>query len=534
MIGSGPALEPAPTGRFAPSEPMFGSANAAPASPAPTVPARFRSVTTEHLGQWTARSPNRIDALGFTGTDLGVSFAHRGRLWFLFGDSQSSTAYCSDSLAHTQLGPLPDQGLPQLEWVTREGGHFAPITVPNVDLGFMNVAVEGLSIDDETAYLFASTQWSDELGRHGGSALAHSQDAGLERWTLDHYVETTKFVNVSVNREGEHVYVWGSGEFRKSDVYLARVPVSAIADRDAWQYFRGFGPAGPEFGPGEDSARAVVTEGCVGELSARRHPRLGMYMLAYNCEEPRGIFLRTSDRPEGPYSDAVQLFEPWRDNGYEHFMHIAPKLSGRDDGLSDNGRDGESGGEYGPYLVPEWFTEAPDGGVYIVYTLSSWNPYQVHLMRTLLVDPASPLAPTTTDPSAPDHPSLVAANLSLRDMTSWSHAGDGFSTFESDGVMVMSSEVAPLGPAATGTLWRDFTADTTVSSLEFDVQGGDAEVLLIAGDEVVRRVTGHGQEIWWPVVFRLTSLRDRPLRVAIYDRAIDPWGFVAVRNLRLR
>jgi hypothetical protein len=504
-----------------------------PATAQSEAPPRLRKLFTEHLGQWTARAPNRVDALGFNGTDLGVSFAHQGELWFLFGDSQSVFDYCSDSLAHLPLEPLPRDALPKLNWLTRPSGLFEPLTVPGLDLGFMNVAVDGLSIDDR-AYVFFATGWSEQLQRHSGSALAHSRAPGSEPFQLDHAVDSAKFINVSALVEGEYVYIWGSGQFRKSDVYLARVRKDALAQRAAWEYFRGWRSEGPTFGPDEAQATPLVSAGCVGELSARKHPQLGLYMLAYNCERPRGVFLRTASDPAGPYSAPITLFEPWRDAGYEHFIHAAPTLSGRDDGLSDPGREEQSGGEYGAYLVPQWFTEESPGVYGVVYTLSSWNPYQVHVMRTLLADATGPWLPPFVDgPRAPEGMVMLSAgDPTFAALDTWTHAGDGGSmSTASDGLLVMSSEVPPLGAAATGTFWRDFSVDASVSSLEFEVQG-EAEVLLMADDEVVRRVRGEGASVWRPVVLRLDELRGKRLRLALYDRATD--AFVAVRNPQLR
>ncbi|HKU38176.1 MAG TPA: DUF4185 domain-containing protein [Polyangiales bacterium] len=512
------------------------SASREPSLRAPETLPRLRKLQTQHLGQWTAREPNRIDALGFSGTDLGVSFSHQGELWFLFGDSQSVFDYCGDSLARTPLAPLSLDPLPKLDWTKRPSGLFESLRVPGVELGFMNVAVEGLSLG-ERAYVFFATGWSERLGRHTGSALAHTSALGAEPLVLDHAVDSEKFINVSALRQGEYVYIWGSGTFRKSDVYLARVRSDALADRSAWQYFRGASSA-EQFGPGEDSAQPIVSAGCVGELSVRKHPQLGLYLLAYNCERPRGVFLRTATEPAGPYSVPIQLFDPWFDRGYEHFIHASPTLTGRDDGLSDPGREEQSGGEYGAYLVPEWFSEVAPGVYGIVYTLSSWNPYQVHVMRTLLGESLGAwLPPATALPNlAPEGTAMLSAgDPSFAELAAWTHAGDGGSmSAASDGVLVMSSAVAPLGAAATGTLWRDFSVDDSVSTLEFEVQGGDAEVLLMADDEVVRRVRGRGDSLWRPVAFQLDGLRGKRLRLALYDRATDAWGFVAVRNPRLR
>jgi Domain of unknown function (DUF4185) len=505
-----------------------------PTSSAPETVPPLRKLLTEHLGQWTGRGPNRVEPLGFLGTDLGVSFAHQGELWFLFGDSQSVFDDCGDSLARSPLEPLPRGKLPELTWRERPNGLFEPLRVPSLELGCMNVPVEGVSVGDR-AYVFFATGWSEQLQRHSSSALTHTRAPASEPLQLDHVAPSAKFINVSAIVEGEYVYIWGSGEFRKSDVYLARVRTNLLAERTAWEYFRGWGALGPLYGPNEAQATPLVTAGCVGELSARKHQQLGLYLLAYNCERPRAVFLRTASDPAGPYSAPIELFEPWRDGGYERFIHGAPFFSGHDDGLSDPGRDDHSGGEYAPYLVPQWFSEESPGVYGIVYTLSSWNPYQVHLMRTLLADATGPwLPPLATDPQAPEGMVMLSAgDPAFVELNAWSHAGDGGSmSAASDGLLVISSEVPPLGAAATGTLSRDFSVDASVSRLEFAVQGGEAEVLLMADDEVVRRVRGRGDAVWWPVVLQLDQLRGRRLRLALYDRSTST--FVAVRNPQLR
>jgi hypothetical protein len=49
--------------------------------------------------------------------------------------------------------------------------------------------------------------------------------------------------------------------------------------------------------------------------------------------------------------------------------------------LSDSKREDEWGGEYGPYIVAR-FTTMADGTCRIYFTMSTWNPYQVVVMRS--------------------------------------------------------------------------------------------------------------------------------------------------------
>ena len=102
------------------------------------------------------------------------------------------------------------------------------------------------------------------------------------------------------------------------------------------------------------------------------------WLVLYNCDEPRGIQARFAHAPTASWSEQASVFEPWRDNGYCHFMH-APDC----DAVNDPGRETEWGGEYGPYLV-EPLTQPTEHGAVIGFVMSTWNPYATVLMRSEL------------------------------------------------------------------------------------------------------------------------------------------------------
>ena len=62
-------------------------------------------------------------------------------------------------------------------------------------------------------------------------------------------------------------------------------------------------------------------------------------------------------------------------------VDAALEPSKKSDTLSDPKRDDEWGGEYGPYVISR-FTTGANGKCRIYYTMSTWNPYQVVVMRT--------------------------------------------------------------------------------------------------------------------------------------------------------
>jgi hypothetical protein len=308
----------------------------------------LRRAYTEHLGSLASR------------TDLGASFVQGGKVVFLFGDTLAADDPALQDVDFSATAPLvmPASGVPPLSW----GPALAP---PGLPLGKMGVPTDGFAIDDDT-YVFFATRFDEQRQIYLSSALARTKGLALDRLEVVHDVPAGDFANVSVILEGDEAFIFGTGSYRKSAIRMARVPVSSIANRRAWEIERA----------------PVIDVTCAGEISARKHPTLPLYMIASASAEPRGIALHLAEHPAGPWEPAGLLYEPT--DGYERFIHAKESAVGYDDGLSDPRQEETWGGEYGAYFVPEWFAE--EGGAHgIVYTLSSWNPYRVHLMRTWLV-----------------------------------------------------------------------------------------------------------------------------------------------------
>ncbi|MEM2872932.1 MAG: DUF4185 domain-containing protein, partial [Nitrososphaerales archaeon] len=88
--------------------------------------------------------------------------------------------------------------------------------------------------------------------------------------------------------------------------------------------------------------------------------------------------MRSALLPWGPWSQKQTLFNAFNDGGYGHFIHWPGH-----DNISDPFRYNEWGGPYGPYIV-EKFTTGGNNRSTIYFTLSTWNPYTVVLMRAEL------------------------------------------------------------------------------------------------------------------------------------------------------
>jgi hypothetical protein len=190
------------------------------------------------------------------------------------------------------------------------------------------------------------------------------------------------------NRRGPWmVYFWGSGNYRKSHVYLARVPLANIDDpqKRAWRYWNKDGwdeheqHATPLF---DDEAPGV------GELSAAWVPPLRRWLITYHLgNNPIEVWYRTSQNPTGPYSAAQRLYHnEWPGVGNGVVIHRSWAEGGvtGTDLLYDLGRGEEGGAPYGPYIVSRFTRADGPGRARIAFTLSTWNPYQVHLFTATL------------------------------------------------------------------------------------------------------------------------------------------------------
>ena len=402
---------------------------------------------------------------------------------------------------------------------------FTPLLVPLIDLHCMNVPLDAVTTPERT-YVFFNTGFGSD--RHTDLVLAHGEGSSLGAFVLDALIPSKKFLNVSTVQEGGFVYLFGSGVYRQSSVYLARVPLAEITNVSAYRYYSGMDDGVAVYGASEEVALPIITSQCVGELSVRRESASGALFMTYNCGDPRGIQLHTAFQPQGPWSAPLTIFDPFADEGYGHFMHIG--WSGEDDGISEDGRFADSGGEYGPYLVPQWFHEDAPGVHDLTYVLSSWNPYTVHLMHTVVVEPGASAAPAPVLDAGLPTPVLHG----LSDSAQWQANGDGFGFFTTADGALMVSTYGAKGDATTGTLSQTFTLDDQARELTFWISGGDAHVLLWDGDDVVRSSTGHRtNDVETLVRWRLKNLRGKTLRLEVSDDLTTPWGFVAARDFAL-
>jgi hypothetical protein len=335
------------------------------------------------------------------GTDLGVPFKHKGRTYLLFGDTVGIRG--GDAIAYT-TDTTPEDGL-ELTFLHDDIG-YKPVKIPGISQGGFEVPMEGVSVGGKM-YIYHTT---DSMGvtemfkegeqpTMGRSVVAVSDDDG-DTFTYLYDFSTKHFINVSIvetdeadlnsyfpQDSGKVLVIFGSGLYRRSDVRLAFQPSDQIKSHASIRYFAGLDSSGkPILSANEDDAQALFYQPVVGELSVTYNSFINKWIMLYNSFLPtsRGINIRVADKPWGPWSENQVIFEPWKDNGYCHFMHAGSPHEKCDE-VSDPNREKEYGGEYGPYQFDNLaIGNSSTATTTIYFTMSTWNPYTVVLMKATL------------------------------------------------------------------------------------------------------------------------------------------------------
>jgi len=483
-----------------------------------------------------SRTQTRASVIG---TDLGSSFEHQGRLCFLFGDTQGALRKDADSFAWS------DSTDPQhlvLDFPVDAQGRFMPITIPGVQQGSMCVPTGGISLNG-SMYIVYATDWYnpngsiDSNGNVERSVLARSDDRGLT-WRViydlakasNHDMEPVRFINVcmrqvpAVTWEGlpgadrDRVLLWGSGAYRKSDLFLACIPVAQIEDKAALRYFAGLDSTGrPTWDADSTAASPLFFDNRIGELSVAWIEPLGRWVLLYNAGL-QGICLRMAEQPWGPWTQATYILD-------REFM-----------------TEQDWAGAYGPYIV-ERFTVGDPNRCTLTYMTSAWNPYQAFLMRSDLGRPIPPAAHVEAIPLLPADEGWHTSSQ------------DVFRRFERGGCPYITT-YAKGGDAAKGLTWTLLPHDANNVNLEFRLHGGHAEVLLLQGSAeiptqgdpallyplirsgqygpVLHRIKGRdSNETDVNVSWDLAGYQEPWLKVLVIDWLNEPWGFVSVSQMRL-
>lgn len=486
---------------------------------------------TEHLGQLTNTRVNDTHRIGMVGFDLGASFETPEGLVFLFGDTwvYDQSLFNLDSIALTRAISVERFVMPKLNWAVTQN-HWAPLKIPNENymLGF-EVPTDGFHLNGRN-YFFFSSGWNEERKVHSHMGLASLQGILSPSTQMLWRHPSSRFINISIVEKDGMMYLFGAGTYRASALYLARVPKRDVLNHAAWRYYRGNRNDAPVWGEREETAIELTREKCLGEISVKEHKDTGLFILTYNCFD-RGIFLRTAYQPWGPWSEPVQIFDGTvHDHGYHNAMHENPAIARYHDGLSEAIRQADevNGGPYGAYLIPRWF-RTPQPSVHeLVYTLSTWHPYQVHLFKTVVKsDPTvqvnRPVYGGLLPLSKLEEPDFTAG------LTGWKQQGDLFRTIRrGQEVHLTTFNDQAGGDKTKGRLYQSFKIDASTNELIFKIYGGHAAVRLFHRNEMVRQSRGGDEFKTTQVRWSLHNLRGETVTLSVDDDQEQAWGFIEV------
>jgi Domain of unknown function (DUF4185) len=334
---------------------------------------------------------------GIEGTDLGNSFEHDGRVYFLFGDTLGRLRHALDTIATTDATD-PEHGV-RLDFLM-SGGDYLTIQPPGISMGAFEVPVAGISLGGQV-YVAVSTNHSEDRSTDRSVLTKFTPPAIFQALRTISQLPEGHFVKMSLHMEpgaipglppgGPFILVWGTGAYRRSDGYLSIVPAAQFESGRGTRYFAGLDAASvPIWSERESDSRAIVQNGTMGDLSVTWCKDLGLWLMTYDSRDPspRGILFSYSRTPWGPWSEPQIIFNAMRDGAVGKFIHN-PQAS-PDDGLAgpvigkgqaDPGA--VHGGAYAPYVIERW-TRMQGSEISIYYTLSTWNPYVVVLMKSKL------------------------------------------------------------------------------------------------------------------------------------------------------
>jgi hypothetical protein len=341
------------------------------------------------------------------GTDIGSSFEHEGRLFFVFGDTISPDTsvnyFAGDSLAYSSTTD-PEAGV-VLNFYMNTNGTPLFVRMPNINMGGNNIPNSGISLNDGV-YFLCNVGADSPVGKPSDHSILVRFDERTQTFTAGRTVSTLPghFIHAAIHKSGADVLIFGEGNYRASDIYLSTVPASSFAAGTGTRYFAGLANGKPTWATTEAAAVPVVQDNplhgpawpndtpAVGNMSVAYSEDLKLWLMTYDggktqSSGTRGVHFTYAQEPWGPWAAPQLIFNDIRDDAYGKFIHnpsIVPNPPG--DGLNGptigpNDPYTTPGGSYAPMMV-ERFTRVAGDTLKIYYALSTWNPYTIVMMRS--------------------------------------------------------------------------------------------------------------------------------------------------------
>lgn len=172
------------------------------------------------------------------------------------------------------------------------------------------------------------------------------------------------FINIAAQVAGDYVYLFGTGEYRRSGIQLARKRLDALA-----------APGGFE------ALGTIVETRGYGETSVRYFPAIDRWMILAEELTPASnrIVAHFADAPEGPWTGPLVVHDM-----ADPAFRDAYCCTAEDDCRGEQFFNCNRTGFYGTYLFPDVI--ATSDGFTVTYTMSSFSPYNVALFQATFTD----------------------------------------------------------------------------------------------------------------------------------------------------
>lgn len=320
------------------------------------------------------------------GADLGHTFTHDDAIYMVFGDTfgiggTEGHDWRSNTMARVLLDDInnsPAQSLSFAEMITGPGGHAVELLSSQKHDGVEKTVIPsaGVSLGDEMLLHYMSVRRWLAPGRwaanHGGVATSSNGRDWIvrdePRWDGD-----SNFVHGAFARKGPYIYFAGVPAGRFGSLALARVRPGEALEQEQWQYWDG-----NRWATDDPAAAQAVVPLPVGEPTLRWSSYYGRWILMYLDEHRRAIVLRTAPVVHGPWSAPYEVL-----NSRELPQLYAPAL------LAGSGGDAT-----------------------LSFTVSTFDPYTVHLASVRLDEIELVPNPTGSEPEGEDQVQAATGSAS--------------------------------------------------------------------------------------------------------------------------
>lgn len=198
------------------------------------------------------------------------------------------------------------------------------------------------------------------------------------------------FIQIAPVDDGAHVHLFGTGNYRRSGVYLSRLASAALETGGGEELYnpqtQTWKAAAAMTALERQTLKPIFETDGVGELSVIRINNAGLYVALYqrqlhdlmgNINDNR-VVLRVATKPEGPWSDALTIIDS-KDPVFQGAHCCGQTCPGNQIIHCDKGW------LYGTYLLPTATATPAAGGSFdlkLPFLASTWDPYNVAAFTT--------------------------------------------------------------------------------------------------------------------------------------------------------